>query len=137
MSIRPDRIHKANADRVDLVAGIASGYGEHGLANQLWQFEAELRKRAQDEIRRQEQRRREIEQTPGQPINERLAMGIVRDRLRERGITQATAAEAIGISEKHISQILTGKTGASFGLLERLLAYVGLQLTIATTGDDA
>ncbi len=44
--IKRARGYTIEADWVSTVASIASGHGEHGLANSLWQFERVLRDKA-------------------------------------------------------------------------------------------
>jgi transcriptional regulator with XRE-family HTH domain len=55
----------------------------------------------------------------------------VRARLRAQGATQAGLAWYLGITEKHVSQLLTGKVDGSTEMLGRLAAAVGLRITIA------
>lgn len=118
------RILKQNADLMDRAGGVASGYGEYGLANACWAFETELRKRATAE------RARAREELPIRWANEATVVAAVRTRLKERGMTQAAVADDLGITQKHLSQVLSGKAGASLGLLVELLAVVDLALTV-------
>jgi transcriptional regulator with XRE-family HTH domain len=55
------------------------------------------------------------------------------DALEQQGITQATLADRVGRSEKHVSQVLTGAAGLSFDLAELMLAELGQQLTVGAT----
>ncbi len=52
----------------------------------------------------------------------------IRRRLRELKLTQAKVAQATGISEKHINQILTEAYYGSLPTLYALLDYVGLEM---------
>jgi transcriptional regulator with XRE-family HTH domain len=54
----------------------------------------------------------------------------VKARLREQGATQASLARYLGITEKHLSQLLTGKTDGSPEMLDRLAAAAGLRIVI-------
>lgn len=55
----------------------------------------------------------------------------VKARLRGQGATQASLARYLGITEKHLSQLLTGRTDGSPEMLDRLAAAVGLRIVIA------
>jgi transcriptional regulator with XRE-family HTH domain len=50
----------------------------------------------------------------------------IRAELRADGCTQKDLAWYLGISEKHVSQMLTGKVDGRFDLIERMAAAVGL-----------
>lgn len=54
----------------------------------------------------------------------------VRARLRAQGATQAGLAWHLGISEKHVSQLLTGKVAGSPEMLERIAAAAGLRIAL-------
>lgn len=54
----------------------------------------------------------------------------VKDRLRAQGATQAGLAWYLGITEKHLCQLLAGKVGGSPEMLGRLAAAVGLRIAI-------
>lgn len=54
----------------------------------------------------------------------------VRDALQRAGISQAEAARQLGLSNKHMSNMLTGKAVLTLGWAERLLALCGKRLTI-------
>jgi plasmid maintenance system antidote protein VapI len=45
---------------------------------------------------------------------------------------QCDVAESVGITEKHLSQIINGHTGVSLDLADRLFAACGRRLVIAT-----
>ncbi len=52
----------------------------------------------------------------------------IRGALDVAGITQTELARRIGMSQKHVSQVLTGKTGLSLALADRMLAAIGSRL---------
>lgn len=58
---------------------------------------------------------------------------VVRDELAVAGISQAEAARALGVSTKHMSQMLTGRVGMSPEWADRITALCGRQLVIAST----
>ena len=58
----------------------------------------------------------------------------VKARLRAQGATQAGLAWHLGITEKHVSQLLTGKVDGTPEMLDRLARSVGLRITL-TEGD--
>jgi transcriptional regulator with XRE-family HTH domain len=60
----------------------------------------------------------------------------VRARLRAQGATQAGLAWHLGITEKHVSQLLTGKVDGTPEMLDALARAVGLRITLAE-GDAA
>lgn len=60
----------------------------------------------------------------------------VRTRLRARNATQASLAAYLGISAKHMNQILIGKVVGSPALLARMAEAMGMQITIAPTGRE-
>lgn len=55
----------------------------------------------------------------------------VRAALKAAGIRQVAAAAQLGVSEKHLSQMLTGKVSLTIPWAERILALCGLRLVIA------
>jgi len=61
----------------------------------------------------------------------------VRDRLASAGVTQADAAAYLGISQKHLSQMLTGAVDGSLSMWDRLLAFVDVSVadSVAPTVD--
>lgn len=85
----------------------------------------------------------------GQPPREGDVLGTwLRDRLRAglttQSWTQAHLAQMVGISEKHLSQLLTGKVEGSISLWDRLLrltdtavAEVTPSLPSASGGKDS
>lgn len=56
-------------------------------------------------------------------------------RLREHHASQAALAGHVGITAKHMSQILRGKASPGPELLDKIAAAMGLQVTIAVIGD--
>jgi hypothetical protein len=68
--------------------------------------------------------------TCGQPVHsaETRAREAIRAALDEDGRTQAWLAEKMRVTQKHMSQILTGKVGLSFDFAERCLAVLGRRL---------
>ena len=60
----------------------------------------------------------------------------VKARLRAQGATQAGLAWHLGITEKHMSQLLTGKVDGTPEMIDRLARSVGLRITL-TEGDAA
>ena len=61
-------------------------------------------------------------------------MNAIRERFRarrlERGITQQAAAEAARVTRKTVSDFENGRSSISAANLSRLLAVVGLELTV-------
>jgi plasmid maintenance system antidote protein VapI len=53
--------------------------------------------------------------------------------VRAAGARQVEIAEEIGITEKHVSQMFTGKVGMSVDMAERILRACGRSLVLATT----
>jgi transcriptional regulator with XRE-family HTH domain len=60
----------------------------------------------------------------------------VRARLQARHVTQVSLAAHLGITPKHINQILAGKVVGSPDLLARMAEAVGMQITVVTTGRE-
>lgn len=61
-----------------------------------------------------------------------LAMGrMIGAALTEDGMSQAEFARRVGISEKHLSQVVTGKVVASHAQLDYLAFALGRQWTVA------
>jgi gp16 family phage-associated protein len=58
----------------------------------------------------------------------------IRAELRADGCTQADLARYLGLSEKHVSQVLTGKAVGAVGTLEEMAAAVGLAMTVGREG---
>jgi transcriptional regulator with XRE-family HTH domain len=57
----------------------------------------------------------------------------VRSRLEARHVTQASLAAHLGISPKHLNQILSGKVTGSPDLLARMAEAMGMQIAIVVT----
>ena len=58
----------------------------------------------------------------------------IRAELEASGATQSDLAAYTGLSEKHVSQVLTGKVTGSWPALEKMAAAVGLRLTFSRYG---
>jgi plasmid maintenance system antidote protein VapI len=56
----------------------------------------------------------------------------VRTALHETRTSQAELSRTLGLSTKHVSQVLTGKAALSLELAEAMLAAVGRQMTVRT-----
>jgi transcriptional regulator with XRE-family HTH domain len=56
----------------------------------------------------------------------------IRAELVADGATQADLADYLGVSAKHVSNVLTGAVEGSVRLLEDMAAAVGLTLTTGT-----
>lgn len=54
----------------------------------------------------------------------------IRAELRADGATQADLARHMGLSEKHVSQVLSGKATGSMRMLEEMAAAVGLSVAV-------
>jgi len=48
------------------------------------------------------------------------------------GFTQATVAEMAGITAKHLSQMINGRTVGSLDMVDRILAVLGRELVLTT-----
>lgn len=57
----------------------------------------------------------------------------VRARLEARRVTQASLAEHLGITPKHVNQVLSGKVTGSPDLLARMAEAMGMQIAIVIT----
>jgi transcriptional regulator with XRE-family HTH domain len=70
--------------------------------------------------------------TCGQPVNaaERRVREALKSALIEQEMTQAELATRLGVTQKHISQVLSGKSGLSFDFAERIGAVLGVLLTV-------
>ncbi len=53
--------------------------------------------------------------------------------LRRNGLSQVQVGRALGISTKHMSQMITGKVSLSLDRAEQILGLCGMQLTISLT----
>lgn len=61
----------------------------------------------------------------------------VRARLRKQGATQAGLAWHLGITPKHMCQLLTGKVQGTPEMLDRMATAVGLRIELADTEEPA
>ena len=61
----------------------------------------------------------------------------VKMRLRAQGATQAGLAWHMGITEKHICQLLNGTVTGTPDMLDRLAAAVGLRIAIVNSDGPA
>jgi transcriptional regulator with XRE-family HTH domain len=52
----------------------------------------------------------------------------IRDELEASGCSQKDLAGHLGMSEKHVSQVLTGKVAGTFETVEKMASAVGLVL---------
>jgi transcriptional regulator with XRE-family HTH domain len=59
----------------------------------------------------------------------RLRAEVLR-HIRSQGSTQAALAAHLGITEKHMSQVLTGRINGSPGLIDRIAEAVGLRIAL-------
>lgn len=59
----------------------------------------------------------------------RLRTEVLR-HIRAQGSTQAALAAHLGITEKHMSQVLTGRINGSPQLIDRIAAAVGLRIAL-------
>lgn len=73
--------------------------------------------------------------TCGQPVQsaERRLRDAIRAHLMETDTTQAALAEQLGITQKHMSQVLRGHVSLSLAMAERISAAIGLRLDVALT----
>jgi transcriptional regulator with XRE-family HTH domain len=53
----------------------------------------------------------------------------IRGELEATGMTQADLAAYCGLSEKHVSQVLTGKVAGTFSVLAKMAAACGFTIT--------
>jgi transcriptional regulator with XRE-family HTH domain len=60
----------------------------------------------------------------------------VRARLEARHVTQASLAEHLGITPKHMNQVLGGKVIGSPALLARMAEAMGMEIAIVITGRE-
>lgn len=73
---------------------------------------------------------------PTDPLWVRDLRNKVRARLRAQGATQVGLAWHLGITPKHMTQLLTGTVTGTPGMLDRLARSVGLKIVLAE-GDPA
>ena len=72
---------------------------------------------------------------PGSLWLDQLRAEVLR-RIKAQQSTQAALAAHLGITPKHMSQVLTGKVIGSPQMLDRIAAAVGLRITIAASGSE-
>ncbi|MEV5189288.1 helix-turn-helix transcriptional regulator [Streptomyces werraensis] len=61
----------------------------------------------------------------------------VASALLTHGISQAEAARQLGLSDKHMNQMLTGRAVLTLPWAERILALTGMRLVIGLAHDTA
>ena len=59
----------------------------------------------------------------------------VRMRLRDQGVPQAVLASHLGITQKHMSDVLNGKADGSPNLLASVAASVGLRIAVVDSDE--
>lgn len=55
---------------------------------------------------------------------------VVHDEMKNAGYNQRTTAEMIQCSEQHLNRVLTGRSGMTLELAERILGLYGAELVI-------
>jgi transcriptional regulator with XRE-family HTH domain len=60
----------------------------------------------------------------------------IKAALEADGCTQTDLADYLGLSQKHVSQVLTGKATGDLRMLVRMAAAVGLDLVASPSGAD-
>ena len=60
----------------------------------------------------------------------------VRAALAATGISQAEAARRLGLTNKHMSHMLTGRATLTLGWAEAILAVCGLRIVISLDHED-
>lgn len=60
-----------------------------------------------------------------------------RAAVRRSGISQAEICRQLGVSTKHLSQMLTGQVPLTLMWAEGILALIGMQLTITVLPEEA
>ena len=70
--------------------------------------------------------------TCGQPVQgiEARLLAAIRRALDESTYTQKWLADQVGISQKHVSQLLNGRTSLNIGLAGAMLATLGQVATV-------
>jgi transcriptional regulator with XRE-family HTH domain len=71
----------------------------------------------------------------GAGIDLKRIKAAIRAQLKADGCTQKDLAWYLDISEKHVSQVLTGKAEGSPGLIKAMASAVGLTVTVAVRHD--
>ena len=67
----------------------------------------------------------------GSSTAEQVVRAGIRAALAAARVTQVSLATRLGLSQKHVSNVLNGQAGLSFGLAERMLAVVDRRLEVA------
>jgi transcriptional regulator with XRE-family HTH domain len=62
--------------------------------------------------------------------------GEVLRHIRAQGSTQAALAAHLGITEKHMSQVLTGRVNGSPEMIDRIAGAVGLRIALVAGEGD-
>lgn len=65
------------------------------------------------------------------PSRDRLA-ALIRAEIRASALSQVAAARLVGVSEKHLSEIVNGHTTPSLDMVDRILAALGRELVLLT-----
>lgn len=60
----------------------------------------------------------------------------VRTRLQARHVTQASLAVHLGVTPKHLNQVLAGRMVGSPGLLARMAEAMGMRIAIVVTDQE-
>lgn len=58
---------------------------------------------------------------------------VIKSELVRQNISQAQMARDLGVSQRHLSYIVQGKSDPSMGLLGLMMAYLGLRIAIQRT----
>lgn len=67
-----------------------------------------------------------------------LFRSLIRDEIRKnKKLSQRGLAQALGFTDKHISQMLNGKSKISLDYLPFMLDYVGLELMVQEKKEDS
>lgn len=62
---------------------------------------------------------------------------IVREAIRDSGVTQRAIAAELGVSEQHISRMLTGRAVLTLEWTEKIVAVCGRQVSVALLSPGA
>jgi transcriptional regulator with XRE-family HTH domain len=66
-----------------------------------------------------------------------LAMAaLISGELQRQGMTQAEFARRVGVTEKHVSRVLTGKNGAAMATLDYWAFVLGCRFVVALERRD-
>jgi transcriptional regulator with XRE-family HTH domain len=64
------------------------------------------------------------------------AKAAIRAELAASGLSQKDLAQHLGLTEEHVSQVLTGKAVGSFDVLVRMAEAVGLTVTLERKAEE-